>query len=183
MHSLDKVITGTFTRLHPAFLALGGSLAIAASAQIQVPLYPVPMTLQSLVVLLVGAAYGWRLGAATVLLYLAEGVAGMPVFAGFAAGPMALAGPTGGFLLGFVPAAALAGWLASRGWTETIWRSGAMFLAGHAVLFVGGIAWLGMLIGFDRAIAVGLLPFLPGSVVKIALGASLLAALRARHRG
>ena len=167
----------------PALLTLGGSLAIAASAQIQVPLHPVPMTLQSLVVLLVGAAYGWRLGAATVMLYLAEGVCGLPVFAGFAAGPMALAGPTGGFLLGFVPAAALAGWLASRGWTEGIWRSSALFLAGHAVLFAGGIAWLGALFGFERAVAVGLLPFLPGTAVKAALGAALLAALRAGRRG
>jgi biotin transport system substrate-specific component len=167
----------------PALLALGGSLAIAASAQVQVPLHPVPMTLQSLVVLLVGAAYGWRLGAATVLLYLAEGLCGMPVFAGFAAGPTALAGPTGGFLLGFVPAAALVGWLASRGWTVSPWRSSAMFLAGHVVLFAGGIAWLGMLLGFGRAIAVGLLPFLPGTAVKVALGTALLAALRAGRRG
>src|SRR4051794_39821492 len=103
--------------LRPALLAIGGSLALAASAQILVPIQPVPMTLQSLVVLLIGAAYGWRLGAATVLLYLAEGLCGMPVFAGFRAGPAVLIGPTGGFLLGFVPAAALAGWLAARGWT------------------------------------------------------------------
>lgn len=101
----------------------------------------------------------------------------------FAAGPMALAGPTGGFLLGFVPAAALAGWLASRGWAAGAWRSGAMFLAGHAVLFAGGIAWLSTLIGFEHAIPLGLLPFLPGTVVKVALGTALLAALRTGRRG
>ncbi|MBR0681088.1 biotin transporter BioY [Roseomonas eburnea] len=168
--------------VRPALLALGGSLAIAASAQIQVPMQPVPMTMQSLVVLLVGAAYGWRLGAATVLLYLAEGLMGLPVFAGFRAGPAALAGPTGGFLVGFVPAAALAGWLAAQGWTRGVARSAATFLAGHAVLFACGLAWLGLMIGFDRAIAVGLLPFLPGTAVKTALGVALLSALRGMRR-
>ena len=135
--------------LRPALLAIGGSLALAASAQIQVPIQPVPMTLQSLVVLLIGAAYGWRLGAATVLLDPAEGLCGMPVFAGFRAGPAALIGPTAGFLLGFVPAAALAGWLAARGWTRGVLRSGALFLAGHAVLFATGVAWLATLVGLD----------------------------------
>lgn len=168
--------------LSPALLALGGSFAIAASAQIQVPMQPVPMTLQSLVVLLVGVAYGWRLGAATVLLYLAEGLCGLPVFAGFRAGPAVLLGPTAGFLIGFVPAAALAGWLAARGWVQGLWRPVALFAAGHAVLFATGVAWLAWLFGFDRAVAVGLLPFLPGSVVKVALGVALLAGLRGLRR-
>ncbi|SDD22377.1 biotin transporter BioY [Belnapia rosea] len=164
--------------LRPALLALGGSLAIAASAQIQVPMQPVPMTMQSLVVLLVGVAYGPRLGAATLLLYLAEGLCGLPVFAGFRAGPAALMGPTGGFLLGFVPAAALAGWLAARGWTQGLWRSAALFLGGHAVLFAFGLAWLAVLAGPERAIALGLLPFLPGTALKSALGVALLRGLR-----
>jgi len=168
--------------LHPALLALGGSLAVAASAQIQLPIQPVPMTLQSLVVLLVGIAYGPRLGAATLLLYLGEGICGLPVFAGFRAGPAALAGPTGGFLLGFVPAAALAGWLAAQGWAGGLWRSGTLFLAGHAVIFAAGLAWLAMLIGAEGAIALGFLPFLPGSVVKVALGVALLAAMRGLRR-
>lgn len=171
--------TGTWST---ALLALGGSLAIAASAQIQVPMQPVPMTMQSLVVLLVGIAYGWRLGAATVMLYLAEGMIGLPVFAGFRAGPAVLAGPTGGFLIGFVPAAALAGWLAAQGRTRGVFRATATLLAGHAVLFALGVAWLAVLIGFDRAVVVGLLPFLPGTAVKAALGAALLAALRGARR-
>ncbi|MDN3563408.1 biotin transporter BioY [Paeniroseomonas aquatica] len=178
MHSLAKP-----GLLRPALLALGGSLAIAASAQIQVPIQPVPMTLQSLLVLLVGVAYGPRLGAATLLLYLGEGVCGLPVFAGFRAGPAALAGPTGGFLLGFVPAAALAGWLAARGWAQGVWRGAALFLMGHAVILAAGCAWLAGLVGVERAIALGLLPFLPGSVVKVALGVTLLAALRGSRRG
>lgn len=166
------------TLLRPALLALGGSLAIAASAQINFPMQPVPMTMQSLVVLLVGVAYGWRLGAATVLFYLAQGALGLPVFAGFRGGLPALAGPTAGYLFGFVAAAALAGWLASRGWTRSWWRSAATLLAGHAVLFLGGLLWLAVPLGFDRAVAVGLLPFIPGTVVKVALGVALLAALR-----
>lgn len=178
------MITQNAARIwQPALLALGGSLAIAASAQIQVPMQPVPMTMQSLVVLLVGAAYGWRLGAATVLLYLAEGLMGLPVFAGFRAGPAVLAGPTGGFLIGFVPAAALAGWLAGLGWMRGAFRSVATLLAGHVVLLACGVAWLAVLIGFERAVAVGLLPFLPGTAVKAALGAALLAALSGVRRG
>lgn len=166
----------------PALLALGGSLAIAASAQIQVPMQPVPMTMQSLVVLLVGVAYGPRLGAATVLLYLLEGLAGLPVFAGFRAGPAVLAGPTGGFLVGFVPAAALAGWLAARGWMRGAIGAGAGFLAGHAVLFAFGVGWLATLVGAERAMALGLLPFLPGTAVKAAIGVALLAALKGVRR-
>lgn len=169
--------------IRPALLTLGGSLAIAASAQIQVPMQPVPMTMQSLVVLLIGIAYGPRLGAATVMLYLLEGLVGLPVFAGFKAGPAALAGPTGGFLIGFVPAAALAGWLAARGWARNVWRSVATFVAGHAVLFASGVTWLGLLIGFERAVMLGLLPFLPGTVVKAALGAALVVAMRGVRRG
>ena len=166
----------------PALLALGGSLAIAASAQIQVPMQPVPMTMQSLVVLLVGVAYGPRLGAATVLLYLLEGLAGLPVFAGFRSGPAVLAGPTGGFLVGFVPAAALAGWLAARGWMRGAIGAAAGFLAGHAVLFAFGVGWLAVLVGAERAIAFGLLPFLPGTAVKAAIGVALLAALKGVRR-
>jgi biotin transport system substrate-specific component len=175
MHALVRT-----TFLRHALLALGGSLAIAASAQITVPLHPVPMTMQSLVVLLVGMAYGWRLGTATLLAYIVEGIAGLPVFAGFGAGPAVLAGPTGGFLLGFVPAAALAGWLAARGWTRNLAGSAAVLVLGHAVLFAAGLAWLTMLVGPDRAVAAGLLPFLSGTLVKVGLGAALVAALPGR---
>ena len=168
--------------VRPALLALGGSVAIAASAQIQVPMQPVPMTMQSLVVLLVGVAYGPRLGAATVLLYLLEGVAGLPVFAGFRGGPAVLAGPTGGFLAGFVPAAALAGWLAARGWMRSAIGAAAGFLAGHAVLFAFGVGWLAVMVGAERAIALGLLPFLPGTAMKAAIGVALLAALKEVRR-
>ena len=98
-----------------ALLVIGGSLALAISAKIQVPFWPVPITMQSMVALLIGVAFGSRLGALTILAYLAEGLAGLPVFAGAAAGPAYLAGPTGGYLLGFLLGGAFAGWAAERG--------------------------------------------------------------------
>lgn len=177
------MLSQPITLLRPALLAFGGSLAIAASAQINFPMQPVPMTMQSLVVLLVGVAYGWKLGAATVLLYLAQGAMGLPVFAGFRGGPAALVGPTAGFLFGFVAAAALAGWLAAQGWTRGWWRTALTLTAGHAVLFMGGVLWLTALLGFERAVAVGFLPFIPGTVVKVALGVALLSLMRGLRRG
>ncbi len=112
---------GTSWLARNAALALAGALALALSAKVQVPFYPVPMTLQTLVVLTLSAAYGARLGAATVALYLAEGLLGLPVFASALAGPAYMAGPTGGYLAGFLAAAALIGFLAGRGWDRS-WR-------------------------------------------------------------
>jgi biotin transport system substrate-specific component len=163
-------------------LALGGSAAVALSAQIAVPLEPVPMTMQSLIVLLVGLGGGARLGAATLLLYLAEGAAGLPVFANFTAGPAVLAGPNGGFLFGFVAAAALAGWFTSRGWASRSAGVAGALIAGHFVLFAVGLAWLAVTLGPARAVAVGLTPFVAGTVVKVALGTAFVAALRVRPR-
>jgi biotin transport system substrate-specific component len=158
-----------------AVAALFGSLILAASAQVSVPIGPVPMTMQSLVVVLIGMAYGWRLGGTTLALYLAEGAAGLPVFANFAATP-ALVGPTAGYLLGFVPAAALAGLMAERGWSRGIVRPALVGLAGHAVIFAAGLAWLATLMGPAKAIAVGFLPFVTGTLIKVALGAALMPA-------
>jgi biotin transport system substrate-specific component len=152
---------------------------LAASAKLQVPFYPVPMTMQSLVVLLLGMAFGWRLGAATVLLYLLEGAFGLPVFAGTPEKGIGIAymmGPTGGYLIGFVAAAALTGWLAERGWDRSLWRSAVALSLGHAVLFLTGLAWLAVYIGWPRAVAFGLMPFLAGTVVKTALGVALVRA-------
>jgi biotin transport system substrate-specific component len=165
--------------LRVAALTVLGSVALALSAKLQVPFYPVPMTMQSLVVLLLGMAFGWRLGAATVLLYLLEGAFGLPVFAGTPEKGIGIAymmGPTGGYLIGFVAAAALTGWLAERGWDRSLWRSAAALSLGHAVLFLTGLAWLAVYIGWPRAVAFGLMPFLAGTVVKTALGVALVRA-------
>ena len=160
--------------LRAVVLAVVGSLVVAASAQFQVPMVPVPMTMQSFAVLVIGAAYGARLGAATLLLYALEGAAGLPVFAGFKGGAAHLLGPTGGYIVGFILAAGVVGWLAERGWDRTVWGAVRAMLIGKVLIFVPGLAWLATLIGFDKAIAGGLVPFLPGIVVKIGLAVAVL---------
>jgi len=161
-----------------AALAFGGALALALSAKVQVPFYPVPMTLQTLVVLALGAAYGARLATATVGLYLAEGLLGLPAFAGALAGPAYMAGQTGGYLAGFLAAAALIGTLAERGWD----RSWALLLAalalGHAVIFAFGFSWLAVLVGPGKAFALGIAPFAAATVVKALLACALVGAAR-----
>jgi biotin transport system substrate-specific component len=163
--------------LRIAALMVLGSVLLMASAKAQVPMWPVPMTMQTFVVLVIGMSYGLRLGTATVMLYLFEGALGLPVFAGTpekGIGLLYMAGPTGGYLLGFLLAAALMGWLAERGWDRTLpWAIAAM-TAGTVLQLVPGVAWLATLIGWDKAIAAGLTPFIVGAVVKIALAAAVL---------
>ncbi|WP_211100191.1 biotin transporter BioY [Azospirillum halopraeferens] len=165
--------------------AVLGSLLLAASAKVQVPFWPVPMTMQSMVVLVLGMAYGSRLAAATVLLYLAQGLAGLPVFAGAGAGPAYMAGPTGGYLVGFVLGAYATGLLAERGWDRSPLTALAAMAAGHALLFVPGVAWLAVLFGTEKAVAVGLAPFWAASLLKTVLGAALMQAAwsLAKRRG
>lgn len=170
-------------------LMLLGTVALWLSAKIQVPLWPVPMTMQTFVVLTLGIAYGWRLAGATLLLYLAEGAAGLPVFAGGwgeGGGAHHLAGPTAGYLVGFVAAAALVGRLAEHGWDRNPLTAAAAMVAGNLVIYALGLAWLSTMMGLLPAVEAGLLPFLLGDAIKVALGAALLplawAALRRRHR-
>lgn len=164
-------------RMKFLLLAVMGSLALWLSAKIQVPFYPVPITMQTIVVLLVGMAFGWRLGTATVLLYLAEGALGLPVFAGTperGTGLTYMAGPTGGYLLGFVFAAAAVGWLAQRGWDRRFATTLAAMALGTAIIYGPGLIWLGMEIGWDKPVLeLGLWPFLPGDALKVALAALL----------
>jgi biotin transport system substrate-specific component len=162
-----------------AVLAIAGSLALWVSAKIQVPFWPVPMTLQTLVVLMLGMAYGVRLGLATVLLYLAEGAAGLPVFASTPERGIGLAymlGPTGGYLLGFVLAVALVGYLAERGWDRSVPGTAAAMIAGHVLMFLPGIAWLAVLMGWGRAVDLGFTPFILATILKTALGFALMPA-------
>jgi biotin transport system substrate-specific component len=154
-------------------LALGGSLLLAVSAKVQVPFYPVPLTLQTLVVLLLGAALGARLAAASVALYLIEGLAGLPVFAGAAAGPLYMAGPTGGFLVGFLAAAALTGFAADRLWDRSWIRLLVSLSLGHAVVFAFGFLWLAQFIGAEKAFAAGVAPFALATMVKTLLAVAL----------
>jgi biotin transport system substrate-specific component len=154
-------------------LVLVGSGLLTISAKLQIPLWPVPMTMQTYVVLVLGMTYGPRLGTLTVLFYLAQGALGVPVFAGTPEKGLGLPymlGPTGGYLLGFLLAVAVSGWLARRGWDRSAgWTLLAMTL-GHAVIFVPGVSWLAMQIGWERAVASGLTPFCLATVAKTALG-------------
>lgn len=160
--------------LKPVLLALLGTAALAISAKIQIPFIPVPMTMQTLVVLMLGMAFGWRLGVATVALYLLEGAAGLPVFAGPSTGMAYMAGPTGGYLLGFLLAAAFTGWAAQRGWDRDLPRTAVAMAAGHLIVFIPGVAWLAALIGWDKAWSLGFVMFLPATLLKTALGVALM---------
>ena len=148
-----------------------GSLVIAASAQAAVPLWPVPMTLQTLAVLLVGAALGARLGFAAALLYLAQGAAGLPVFANLSAGAPVLAGRTAGYLFAFPIAALIAGFAADRGLCRRATTALAPMTTGTLVILALGALWLARF-GFDP-IAVGVAPYVPGAILKIAIAAAL----------
>ena len=147
-----------------------------ACAKIQVPFYPVPVSMGTFAVLAIGMAYGPRLGAVTVLLYLAEGAAGLPVFANTPERGIGLAymvGPTGGYLVGYVLAAAAVGGLAERGWDRNVFTAAAAMLVGNALIYIPGLFWLGVLFGWDKPIlAWGLTPFVLGDLLKLALVAA-----------
>lgn len=161
--------------LRAGLLIVAGSLLLTVSAKVQVPFWPVPMTMQTFVVMVLGAALGWRLAGATVLAYLAQGAVGLPVFAG-GAGLAYLTGPTGGYLVGFLAGAVVVGWLAERGWDRRMSTSFLAMLAGDAVIFVLGVGYLAALIGLGPAIAAGLVPFLAGEALKIALAMTIMPA-------
>lgn len=164
--------TGGLLRL--ALLAVAGSILMAVSAKVQIPMWPVPMTMQTFAVLVIGMAYGARLAGATLLLYLAQGAMGLPVFAS-GAGLAYMAGPTGGYLAGFLVAAVLVGWLAERGWDRNVALTFLANLAGTAIIFACGVAWLsGLVGGLEKAVVLGFQPFIAGAFVKIALAAAVL---------
>ena len=157
--------------LRLVILALAGTALLTLSAKINVPMWPVPMTMQTFAVLAIGMAYGWRLGGATLLLYLVEGAVGLPVFAkggGFAY----MLGGTGGYLVGFVMAAGLVGWLAERGWDRNIVTTALAMLLGNIVIYAPGLLWLGIVWGWENPILEkGLTVFLVGDGFKLVLAA------------
>lgn len=155
-------------------LACSGLIALSAQAAVPLPFSPVPVSGQTLAVLLIASALGRRLGSAAVLAYLAEGAMGLPVFAGGIGGPAALVGPTGGYLLGFLPAAWVCGALAERGWDRNVLGMVASMIAGEIVLFATGLTWLSRYVGPAAMWGMGLLPFLPGEAAKIAIAATAL---------
>jgi biotin transport system substrate-specific component len=160
-----------------------GTAFLALSSYIEVPMYPVPMTMQTFAVGLVGALYGWRLGGITIAAWLIEGAAGLPVLAGGAAGLHHFAGPTGGYLFAFLLMGVTIGWLAERGWNGN--RVGLAFLSmllGNLLCLLVGAAWLATMIGVEQAIVYGVTPFLLGAILKSALGAAALKAITSGKR-
>ena len=161
--------------LRAVVLAVLGTAAIWLSAKIQVPFHPVPMTMQTFVILSLGMAYGWRLAGVTVLLYLFEGAVGLPVFVGTPEKGIGLAymlSGTGGYLVGFVLAAVACGWLAERGWDRNVMTTALAMLVGNVLIYIPGLLWLGVLYGWDKPILEwGLTPFLLGDAAKLGLAA------------
>jgi biotin transport system substrate-specific component len=165
-----------------AALALG-TLFLAASSYVEVPMVPVPMTMQTFAVAMVGALYGWRLGGLTIVAWLIEGAMGLPVLAGGASGIAHFAGPTAGYLFAFPICGALVGWLTERGWNGH--RPVLAFLAalaGNVACLALGGAWLAAMIGAEAAWIHGVAPFLVGAVLKSVLGAAALALLSRRTK-
>jgi len=166
-----------------AAAAVIGMLALILASRIDVPMVPVPMSMQTFAVLLIGALYGVRLGTLTVLAWLALGALGLPVFAGGTGGVARFVGPTAGYLIAFPFAAACVGWLASRGWNQDRlgWAFGAM-LIGHAICLGLGGLWLARIIGLEAALAKGVTPFLLGAILKSVLVVAALKLMTPRNR-
>ncbi len=159
--------------LRDVLLMLMGAAVLALSAKMQIPFYPVPFTMQTAVVLLIGMGFGYRLAAMTVGFYLLQGALGLPVFAN-GGGLAYFASPTAGYLWGFLAAAALMGYLAERGWDRHWGLSLAAMALGHGIILLFGVLWLSQLIGVSAAIANGLAPFWASTILKILLAAVLL---------
>lgn len=172
--TLSKAILGSDSLLKKLAMVVFGSLAVGAAAQIEVPMFPVPMTLQTLVISVIGLTFGARMAGLTLLAYLAEGAAGLPVFAGGSAGLAKLVGPTSGYLWGFVAMAFMTGWMVERGLSRGIVRLFIAAFVPATLLFVPGalVLWAVMpTLDLNGALNAGVYPFLVGDVVKSFLAA------------
>lgn len=175
----ETLIPGSWRRtaahraLVDSVLVVAGSVLMALSAQLTfyLPFTPVPVTGQTFGVLLLGAALGSRRGAAAMAVYLAEGAVGLPVFSGGACCLPWLVGPTAGYLWSYPLAAFVVGALAERGWDRHPFRAGMAMVAGNVVIYTIGLPWLAAHVGTPRVLEAGLLPFIPGDMIKIVLAA------------
>lgn len=161
-------------------LAVAGSLLLVASAKTKVVLGPVDMSLQTLAVLGIGAAFGLRLGLATVMLYMAQGAMGYPVFQSTPEKGIGIAymlGSTGGYLAGFVAMVAIVGWAVDRGWGRSIVKMLGAMLVAEVVMMAMGFSWLSLLIGADEAWQFGVVPFIVPDLIKVALAAAAVPAI------
>ncbi|MDT0233261.1 biotin transporter BioY [Curtobacterium sp. BRB10] len=164
-----------------AALVAGGALFTAAMAQLEVPMWPVPITGQTLAVVLVGATLGARRGMLSLLVYAVAGLAGAPFFADMQGGLQALALPSFGYVIGFIPAAGLVGWLARRNWDRHVGRAAVAMLLASAIPFVTGLPYLAVALGqlgapndVQSVLAAGLYPFIIGGIAKAFIAAGIL---------
>ena len=149
-------------------------IAISALFSINLPFSPVPITGQTLIVLLLGPLLGKNRGAAAVGLYLAQGAAGLPVFAGGKSGLITLLGPTGGYLIGFAAASYVVGILMELRYNKSLLYKGFSLLIGNLIIYTFGLIWLAKFVGESQALQFGLFPFVVGDLLKIFLGVIVL---------
>ncbi|MCD6336927.1 MAG: biotin transporter BioY [Candidatus Marinimicrobia bacterium] len=161
-----------------ATYVMSAVLMMAALSRITIPLQPIPITGQTLGVLLTGIMLGRKRAVAAMITYLTMGLIGFPVFANGAFGLITLIGPTGGYLLGFVPAAFIMGWLGDKGWYNHALSAISAILIGHAIVFSFGLIWLSNFTEWNAVLATGLIPFLPGAVVKTLIAFALIPVMK-----
>jgi len=154
-------------------LVVFGSLLLAISSKVQVPFWPVPMTMQTFIVFIIGMSYGWKLAFSTLVIYLFEGALGLPVFAK-GGGLLYLTGPTAGYLYGMTIAAGVIGYFAELGYNNSYLKSLISLLAGTFIIFLFGVGYLGSVIGYDKALIGGLYPFITSEFFKIGLAVALI---------
>lgn len=157
-------------------LVASGAALVSLLAQVTIPMYPVPMTGQTLAVLLVGATLGAVRGIISLSLYAVVGIVGLPVFSDGGSGLGVISGPTGGYIIGFILSAGLVGWLAQRQWDHRILGGIAAFLAGTVATFAIGLPWLSAVLNLslEQTLNAGLYPFILGGLVKAAAGAGII---------
>ncbi len=168
-----KIFQGINQNIINVLLILFGTLLLTISAKVQVPFWPVPMTMQTFVVFLIGSTYGIRLSFLTLIAYLIEGAMGLPVFAA-GGGLMYLTGPTAGYLYGMTLAAVVISYFANQGYSSSYLKLFISIIIGSIIIFTLGVLYLGSIIGYNKALQAGLLPFIPSELFKIALAVSLI---------
>jgi len=164
--SYSSLFSSEHPIIKPLFILMG-ILLLSISAQLSIPFKPVPLSIQSTTVILIAMMYGARSGAYVILGYFMAGIAGAPVFADFTFGITKFIGPTGGYLIGFLPAVIVSGYLAQKGWTKNLMGSLLTAFIGISIIFLCGVVLLSFSFGFNGAIQVGLMPFILSESIKI----------------
>ena len=179
---IDRVVTRSW--VSDIALVVAGTALVAVLAQVAVPLWPVPVTGQTLAVLLVGASLGAVRGAVSLTLYALLGAIGLPIYSEASSGWSVLVGPTGGYIIGFIASAAIVGWAAERSWDRGWFKPIVTFIGGSLVVFALGLPWLAIALGqfglpndLQSVLEAGFYPFIIGGLIKAGIAAALLPAL------